>query len=695
MTALDLLLDGGRLNGSQPVERVVGPERTAAAVDASDIADARTAIEDLCMHWGGACGAVLPVDRATPSLSARWRSFLSTGEFDNLATRTLLPQQGGRAQADGDELRLFALEFIKGEPLLSILWSQQQKPEEWATCDCGLPAPDDPWYLAYLGCLGAWPIQPRPEHLGTTGLVDDYRFERLLHIERELVTGPGPEDLVRRMRRPGFTTPSRLSTVGLSLWRLPEASHMSDEQVLPLVGWQRSRYGSNLVVIYEPGCVEDLALLWSLRGAHALYPGLPLAVPASVDVPQALTAWSTHEGESWALRLFGLVPGRPWGLVSNSVERGVLEEIASAARRASGGNWEAADVATVLHPAPRPGRVSTDVAVFAEGRARIAALSPEDRDYLRGRPAQAHEPQLRVRIRAGGRHLPPAGPLARFLPTLPGYRGGGIEVGINTVDDLVSVDWPSGLNVLRAVARERGLDATPGRPGHAAVSLLHALGALHGLQPLLDPAILETLGKLGTRSGRTWFEDQVRQLHARIEVQMADQDARVRSVAIEEALENLALTATESDSADLTWDELKQRLSRDSAHEWLAWAESRRLLLRGATIVCNHCGASDWRLAAELVPPIRCRGCNELIARPFPVDRLVFRYRASEMLLHVLRLSSLPHLLAARWLVALLDKRLYGFHPGIEFRDDARVLLGDARDLGFLLISDHENSPGR
>jgi hypothetical protein len=677
VTNLELLLDDRRLDGSQPIERVVGPDRIAAAVDADDMEDVRAAIEDLCMNWGGACGALLPVDRATAGLSSRWRSFLSAGTFDNLATRGLLPQQGGRAQVDGDELGLFALEFVKGEPLLSILWSQHQKPEEWATCACGLPAPDDPWYVAYLGCLGAWPMQPRPGHLGTTGLVEDYTFDRLVQVEHGLVADPGPEDLVRRLRQPGFTTPSSLSTVGLTLWRLPEAPHLSNEQVIPIDGWQRRRYASNLVVVYEPGSVEDLALLWALRGAHALYPGFPLAVPVTANVPQALAAWSDVDGDSWALRLFGIV-SQPWGLVSTSVEHEALEEIAASARQASGGNWEAAEVETVLYPAARPGRLSTDVAVFTQGRARVAALSPEDRDYLNGRPARAHDPELRVRIKAGGRHLPPASPLARYLPTMPGYRGGGIEVGPNNVDDLVGIDWPSGINVLVAIAKERGLDATPSRPGKAAVSLLHALGSLQGLQPLLDPAILETLGKLGTRAGRTWFEDQVRQLHARVEVHMADEDALTRSLAIEQALENLALTATESDNANLTWDALQEKLSRDGAHEWLAWAESRGLLLRGAAIICDHCDASDWRLAAELAPPIRCRGCSQLIARPFPADRLVFRYRASEMLLHVLRLSSLPHLFAARWLAELLDKQLYGFHPGIEFRDDAGLLIGEA-----------------
>jgi hypothetical protein len=50
----------------------------------------------------------------------------------------------------------------------------------------------------------------------------------------------------------------------------------------------------------------------------------------------------------------------------------------------------------------------------------------------------------------------------------------------------------------------------------------------------------------------------------------------------------------------------------------------------------------------------------------------VFRYRASEMLRQTLQQNALPHLLAARWLLALLGRAgLYGVHPGVEFRDEA------------------------
>jgi hypothetical protein len=245
---LGLVLDDGRLEGAQPVERLVGPERIAVVVDANDVADARTAIEDLCLRWGGACGAVLVAERGTHEFPSRWESFLLAEAFDNLATRGVLEEDDEQHQRP----EVFSLDFVKGEPLLTILWSHHRKPEEWATCDCALPDPEDPWYLAYLGCLGAWPDQPRREHLVTTGLVEDYKFEQMLRVERGLVAEPGPEDLVRRMRRQNFTTPTRLSVVGLSLWRLPEASHMTDDLVLPRRRWERSRYGSNLVVVYEP-----------------------------------------------------------------------------------------------------------------------------------------------------------------------------------------------------------------------------------------------------------------------------------------------------------------------------------------------------------------------------------------------------------------------------------------------------------
>ena len=222
--------------------------------------------------------------------------------------------------------------------------------------------------------------------------------------------------------------------------------------------------------------------------------------------------------------------------------------------------------------------------------------------------------------------------------------------------------------MLSAVAHDRGFEATPSRPGRAATALLRRLGAFAELQPFLDPWILDTLKGLGARSGRAWFEQHVREIHEQLD--LAPSDASARSRLIEQRLSELSLPPFDADKSELTWDQLQRLLSPAAAHEWLQWAESRELLVRGAGVACDRCGAREWRPATELAVPVRCRGCGQAIGRPFPTDRLVFRYRASEMLRQTLQQNALPHLLAGRWLAALLGSDgLFGLHPGVEFQD--------------------------
>jgi hypothetical protein len=81
------LLDNSRLEGAHAVERVVGPECVAAAVDRAELADAHAAISELCMTWGGVCGALLPAERGARDFHARWQRFLDNDAFDQLTHR--------------------------------------------------------------------------------------------------------------------------------------------------------------------------------------------------------------------------------------------------------------------------------------------------------------------------------------------------------------------------------------------------------------------------------------------------------------------------------------------------------------------------------------------------------------------------------------------------------------------------------
>ena len=192
---------------------------------------------------------------------------------------------------------------------------------------------------------------------------------------------------------------------------------------------------------------------------------------------------------------------------------------------------------------------------------------------------------------------------------------------------------------------------------------------------LLSVSVLEELERLGERSGRSFFEQRIRELQATFAAQ--DSGAASRSAEIERKLDEIRLRPFEADQHELTFDRLKNQLSAKGARAWLAWAEDRELLVRGARVECGRCGATRWRPAADLVPPVICPGCARVVPRPFRADALPFRYRASEMLLQVLSLRAMPHILAARWLSRLFERGLYGLHPGVDVYDDDDRRIGE------------------
>jgi hypothetical protein len=230
--------------------------------------------------------------------------------------------------------------------------------------------------------------------------------------------------------------------------------------------------------------------------------------------------------------------------------------------------------------------------------------------------------------------------------------------------------------VLDAIVRDRGFEARPSRPGRAAAALVNRLGGLDALSPLLSPRIIRLLYRLGERRGMTWFRSRLREA-----LNTASAEAGTDAV---ERIESL-MAAEREEPRDVTFDALKDDLRNDrqAAEAWLRWAEERGLLLRGASVECQVCGAVSWRAVGELAPPIVCRGCTETIGRPFPMDALVFRYRASEMLLDVIEADAIPHLLALRWFSEVFrsgfgPSSFLGGYPGVEIVDGNGGVLGEA-----------------
>ena len=209
MSKLSQLLDDERLQGAYGIERLLGPRRVAALVDSDSVDDAVDVVDELCLLWGGSAGALIPHAVSEDALSERWRRYLVEGVFDDLGHRTL---------ADEDWLKkelkrhgVFVHEYVGGELLLAVLHGLDRPPDAWAPVDCSLPDRADPWFVAYVGCLGSWPERPPQGYLRSCNFVPDFEFDRLLPVERGCVSDPGAVDLLRRMRRGDRDYPARIA----------------------------------------------------------------------------------------------------------------------------------------------------------------------------------------------------------------------------------------------------------------------------------------------------------------------------------------------------------------------------------------------------------------------------------------------------------------------------------------------------
>jgi hypothetical protein len=245
--------------------------------------------------------------------------------------------------------------------------------DRWRTVQIVELEHDDPWRAIYHVLLGQWPQAPDQTLCENSGLREDLRFEDVVPVTRTTTTG-SLNDLVERLADREFLSPRAVSTMFLSHGLRPDTSYLGfNDGVLPSPRATRRAAGPNLIVVVTPGSVEDLALLWNLRGAHGGRRVLPVGIPA-VEVCADSLRGLEQPGRA---TMFGLGGGR-CHLVSASIPIEELEDMA-----ALGLNTRAVPYEEVLTFGPAPGRVHSHVSAWLEGRTRLNPVSELDRDVLR------------------------------------------------------------------------------------------------------------------------------------------------------------------------------------------------------------------------------------------------------------------------------------------------------------------------
>lgn len=676
-SAFPQLLDLTRLNGAYPVRRFFGPPFRAHFV--SDYDDAVAAVHETCHYWGGAIDLLLPFRAG--GLEPRWRELAAAAALDGLETRDKATDEEAEALLGRKVGRSV------GDFLLSVLAFSGTKRDEWREVEVALPAADDPWYLAYLTALGAWPERPNKQFVDWARLDPDLEWSRVIPVSFSTVSVPGPDDLLRRLRRYESQTPAGVTVTFLGLSQAPRDQGVGEGATrIPRRRPDLAMIGPNVVIVYEPGSIDDLCLVWSLRGAHALNEGLPLAVPASADLDEVLAVFEREHAGVY----FGLGgERRRWALTSLSVP---LEQLAKVADRRSG-RWQIRSADELLQAPRRPGLASSTFATFVDGEARVDAWGEEDARLFGRWPQGVLYLQAVVNLRLESRRLPPSRTLAGRFPYDGYFHDGGWHLLARTPPNTRPMRWPSGWTVIQALARDQGLRASPSTAGAAAATLLRQLGSLEAVSAILNPSVVTELHGLGERRGMSWFRRRARKL-------AADAGANeARLAAIERRLDDLSLRAFEGEGNALTVESVRELLGqRHRASAWLRWALERGLLVQGVEVECRRCGAQSWRSVQEIAPPVVCRGCGATIERPFPVDQLKFRYRASESFLRVVEADAMSHILTLRWWCELFadpfnkGSYLYGAYPGVDLKNPDGATVGEADVL--LVLADGAIVPG-
>jgi len=505
-------------------------------------------------------------------------------------------------------------------------------------------------------------MTPDAELLRAGNFVSTLRFEDLVNLRYEQVDDPSAGDLARRLADRASLPPSIVSTLLLTrrTIALPHRRYAVPNPLRPENQRTEVARSPEILVVYEPGSVDDLCLLWTLRAAYGVARYAPVAAPVTADLPAVISEFRRAALVEPSLSL------RPvdWAAVTSlSVGPARLDEIGAQL------GIEPVPPADLLAAADRPGRTTTDLAQFSHGAARVLAWHPSDRDLLRPTARGWLSAGLVVNLRVQPQPLPPIDTF-RELRAWDRTRltNGGVETSANKADELVEIQWPSRWLTLEQAVKDHGLEVRPSQAGLVSAALLRRLGSMGSVEFLLSRPILDKLGYLSERVGISWYRKRWSEAAALLR-ELDEKSGRTADEILSD-LHKVAVRGSDAEAHGVRSSELKRALGQ-AAPWWLAWAEEHGVVVRGVRLRCESCKHIFWRSLSEAAASAWCPGCGSGLKRPFPADQLTFEYRGSEALTQVARHDALPHVLALRWFVEEFREHfgepseLFGGYPGV------------------------------
>lgn len=297
------MLDDESLAGVRAVDRRLRMHRHARLVDDADYAAATALIGRLCRCWGAVADLLIPVAPSGP-IPAPYDRLIYHSEIDSVVA--LPPVE---AAASG----LSGVDPVQEYPVLLVAASRRR--DRYRPIVATSVPEDSPWHLAYAAGLGLLPADGDQELLERVLANPELTIDEMLPIERQHCAEPGLDDLLSRLAGP---TAVAASLLALPPRPLRSTVHATDGWLAEPATLARQK-GTGIAVLYRPGDVADLCLLWNLRSLH----GWPGALPIGMPWPE-----NDREGTDALVDQLALLAGRT-DLYSGAMSFGLVVVSAS------------------------------------------------------------------------------------------------------------------------------------------------------------------------------------------------------------------------------------------------------------------------------------------------------------------------------------------------------------------------------
>lgn len=641
---INLPINDSRPSGIHSVSVRYHPSRVARRLDSKSSNSFLTILGELCQTWGGGQIPIIPTEDG--DIPIYYREVIKNSAIDNIES----PPKVG--QALSDESRFFQPSGNFVDQFIFSLFGYGAQ-ENWVPVDSPELAESDPWFEIYAACMGILPKTPNRNLLYGNRLDPSLKFEDFLSIERPKTKG-SIEDLIERMCQPGKMLPRWLTLFQLSSRDQRSEPLIPEPPVLPEAE-DSSPMSRRLVIVVCSQSPNDLALLWNLVGASG---GNQLR---AVGIPSDELCWDevVRLIES-AIRNGRLSPRTEFVFTSSTHTPEELEKSLSAPD-SSDYKLRFVSPSEVLSFGPTASQNRLDSVLFQEGAGvvipSISGAFPE----VYSKPLLNGSTLMRTTIEVDGWALPKN---LRIVDHDRGIIDGKLHSwsAIDRRSNPMQFTVPSRLTLLRASTIRRNLTFRESEPGKAARLLVERMGGIREVSYLLHAPLLQLLDEMASKQGINWFKQRVGA-------------AGAESIGDKLVAENI------DDLPNVSFAKFKAAFNQKgkSTKYWLYWAEQKGLITKGTTIYCGHCGAKEWVAVNGLNLPTSCKGCGSRIEMPFSDHvNMSFTYKLSELMRRVYRNDAMGHVLAAHFFsIALGERKLTGWHPGLEFYKN-----GNANPIG-------------